>query len=253
MNYREKLYADYASHFDPEKTPPSPAVLRTFEKLHAPFLHFSPAASVAEIGCGKGEWLLWLASQGYRNLCGVDLASDLLLHLQQKNIPCYHENGIDFLAARENGFDLIHGRDVIEHMTKDEALSFCTRAHHALKEEGELWLSTFNAQAPLSNFIRWGDFTHELGLTPSSARQLLSAAGFKDIRIFGMHVLPDSFKGRLRASFCIAVGWMASFLLQMRYGRPSRKEFATCLPDLFIIAKKQPGIDRAAALPPASS
>jgi SAM-dependent methyltransferase len=238
MNYREKLYADYSSHFDPEKTPPSPKVLKIFEKLHSPFLNAPSTASIAEIGCGKGEWLIWLASRGYSNLCGIDLAPELLRYLKEQGIPCHQGNGIEFFAERKTSFDLIHGRDVIEHMTKDEAFSFCTSTHQALRENGELWLSTFNAQAPLSNFIRWGDFTHELGLTPSSAYQLLSAAGFKDVRIFGMHVPSDSFKSWVRGLLCRIIDKIGRILLQIRYGKPVRNEFMTCLPDLFIIAKK---------------
>jgi 2-polyprenyl-3-methyl-5-hydroxy-6-metoxy-1,4-benzoquinol methylase len=238
MNYRSKLYSNYSSRFSRKKTQDSIQVETAFENWYPRFLHFPKDVTVADIGCGKVEWLRWLLGHGYSNLCGVDLCHEDLNELKKTGIASFHEDGLGFLAARTTSFDLIHGKDIIEHLTKDEALSFCASAYQALRMEGELWLSTFNAQAPLSNSIRWGDFTHELGLTPSSAHQMLNAAGFQKIQVFGMHSPPSTAKGVARKIAYCFMERLYQFLLTLRHGKPARPEFATCLPDLFIVAIK---------------
>jgi len=89
---------------------------------------------------------------------------------------------LDHLVDRPSAYDLIHGKDVAEHMTKDEFLRFLQLARASLKPGGQLWLMSFNAQAPLASATRYGDFTHEIGLTPRSLAQCLRACGYDHLQ-----------------------------------------------------------------------
>ena len=61
---------------------------------------------------------------GYKNFEGIDLAVDNI-ELVNKIIPgkAYLEDAFNFLPQRKNLYDLIHSRDVIEHIPKNVILA----------------------------------------------------------------------------------------------------------------------------------
>lgn len=235
MNYRHRLYAHYAEHFHRENPGVTARTESIFAQVYGERLPEDRSAAILDVGSGTGAWLSWMERMGYSNLQGVDPAAVVLS--PPRSITISRDDGIRFLRAHPGKFDVIHARDVIEHLTKDEALEFCEAALAALRPKGQLWLLTFNAQAPFSNATRWGDFTHELGLTPSSAHQLLHAAGYTTIHVCGIHSTSRSVKGRIRGAVYLMLDAMARMWLRLRDGTDRGQQFSTCLPDLFISAR----------------
>jgi 2-polyprenyl-3-methyl-5-hydroxy-6-metoxy-1,4-benzoquinol methylase len=163
-----------------------------------------------------------------------------------------HAPGIEFIqsnivdALRQNPgrFDLLHAKDVVEHLTPDELIEFLDACNAALKSGGQLWILTYNAQSPFANATRYGDFTHEIGLTPSSMAQVLSATGFHIDHIVGTHVCPETFSGRLRRAVWAAATPFFRLLLKARHGRGPEMQGVDLLathPDLFATARKRTG------------
>jgi len=67
---------------------------------------------------------------------------------------------------------------VVEHLRKDEVLSFLDSAYEALRPGGWMILQTPNAESPWGCAMRYGDFTHELALNPQSLGDCCRLCGF---------------------------------------------------------------------------
>src|SRR5205085_2228771 len=102
--------------------------------------------------------------------------------------------------------------------TKQETIDFLLICHAALRQGGQLWISTFNAQGIFSSATRYGDFTHESGFTPASMAQVLHATGFEVEEVSGTHVCPPTATGRIRKGLWWLVGIPARLILRARHG-----------------------------------
>jgi cyclopropane fatty-acyl-phospholipid synthase-like methyltransferase len=220
MHYRDVLYSNYSASFAEQKTH-NPAVQFAAYEATYDLSPISTESEVLDIGCGTGEWLTWLHQKGYTQLNGIDFSpSDIAIakqQLTQANLS--HVDAVSHLQQQTARFDLIHAKDVIEHMTKDEFIHFLQAAHTALKPGGRIWLRSFNAQAPLSTATRYGDFTHESAHTPGSLAQCLRSTGFQQISIRGFHYCSSSLSGRVRALLSLPVAAVSRLILQLRHGK----------------------------------
>lgn len=238
-HFREVLYRRYSDGFGAAKTYDRELAFRMYEaggRLPA----LPPDAPIADAGCGKGEWLAWLQARGFSALRGFDVSAGELAFAASIPVEC--GNVIETLAAArwKNHFALIHAKDLIEHFTKQESVDFLLACHGALREGGEIWLSTFNAQGIFSTATRYGDFTHESGFTPTSMAQLLRATGFAVESIAGTHVCPRTAGGFVRKWLWRGVSAPATVILRARHGgaRDPAVDSFSVAPDLFAIARK---------------
>ena len=243
--YRQRLYARYSEHFGGAKAVDLPVQFRQFEACYRGRLPASPCV-IGDLGCGKGEWLAWLRSKGCTELWGVDgSAGDVAIARgHNPGIELVQGDACEALRGRPASFDLLHAKDVIEHMRPDELFDFLDACRAALKPGGSLWLLTYNAQAPFANVTRYGDFTHEIGLTPSSMAQVLSAAGFTVDRVDGIHICPATPGGIARKILWKMMTPFFRLLLKARHGRGAAREGVDVLatnPDLFAVAGKVRG------------
>lgn len=241
MSYRDILYANYSASFGEGKAFEPAVQFAQYDAVYGrPTL--ANDAAILDVGCGKGEWLAWMKQQGFSRLSGVDGSVSDLSHSQSwlQGVELHQGAAHSFLEARNATFDLIHGKDVAEHMSKDEFISFLQLAHQALKPGGQLWLMTFNAQAPLSSATRYGDFTHEIGLTPRSLAQCLRACGFRDITVRGVHYCSSSLSGRLRWILSRPILFVSRLMLKLRHGTGIEEGIDTFAPhpDIFSTARK---------------
>lgn len=235
-SYRDVLYRDYSAAFGGQKALDVAQQVEQYEAIYDR-LPPNPNAVIADLGCGKGEWLGWMATKGFSQLVGVDIsAADLVLARQGDAARTWVESDvITFLEGQGAAFDLLHAKDIIEHFTKDEFVRFLTAARGALRPGGELWLLTFNAQSPLSTATRYGDFTHEIGLTPASMAQCLRACGFAKVSVQGHHYCSSARSGRVRALLGRVVYRLARLLIKIRHGHAASDgvDLHCAQPDLF--------------------
>ena len=238
---RDRLYNAYSANFGAAKLSDPAIQFRQYEISYRGLV--PPASAVAgDLGCGKGEWLAWLRTKGLTALCGVDRSpGDLAIARAQNPGIEFIEDGIAAALQRQpRRYDLLHAKDLIEHLKPDELFAFLDACSSALKPGGQLWLLTFNAQSPLASATRYGDFSHEIGLTPTSMRQVLTAAGFEVVSIRGVHICPATKGGFVRKWIWRVCGAIARVLLRARHGgaAPEGIDTFTAAPDLFAIARK---------------
>jgi 2-polyprenyl-3-methyl-5-hydroxy-6-metoxy-1,4-benzoquinol methylase len=240
-DYRLRLYEAYSANFGEGKRFDPGVQFRQYETCYGSMLPGVNSA-VGDLGCGKGEWLAWLQTKGFGNLWGADWSAEDAAIARSYSPGISIEEGDILRKLRENRgrFDLLHAKDVIEHLRPDELFEFLDACRFALKPGGALWLLTDNAQSPFANVTRYGDFTHEIGLTPTSMRQVLTAAGFEVVSIRGVHICPATAGGFVRKWIWRICGGIARVLLRSRHGgaAPAGIDAFTAAPDLFAIARK---------------
>lgn len=243
MSYREILYRDYSANFGGGKTYDAQLQWASYDVVYQGMVPVNKEVVVADLGCGKGEWLQWMGAQGIQQRTGVDLSpADLALaKMNDAGVQWVEGSLMDFLAANPERFDILHAKDVVEHFTKDEFIDFLRRCHKALRPGGQLWLLTYNAQSPLAGMTRYGDFTHEIGLTPASMGQCLRACGFGDMQVGGFHYCSGSVGGQVRRLLGLGLYAFARFLLKVRHGGGGAMQGVdqyNAQPDLLAIARK---------------
>jgi SAM-dependent methyltransferase len=241
MAYREILYKSYSDSLKLGCNSADGIQHAIFSEYY-PDLPANKSSSIGDLGCGQGSWLRWLAGLGYKNLVGIDRSlAELKLAEQGAGIRWIHGPAIEVLQKTDERFDLLHCKDLFEHFTKEEAVSFLTACRNALHPGAELWISTFNAQAWFSCATQYGDFTHELALTPTSLAQVLRAAGFEVVSVRGHHGCPPTFGGILRRTGFRFLDFIGQRIIEARHGRSTsiaNIEFTTTLPDIFARARR---------------
>jgi 2-polyprenyl-3-methyl-5-hydroxy-6-metoxy-1,4-benzoquinol methylase len=242
MNYRETLYRRYSQSLGSTALPTTDLLPQVFSAIYAP-LPLDRSTPIADVGCGQGAWLLWAASQGYTNLIGIERSrNELDLARKMPNVEFINEEAIDALRKYEGKLGLIHAKDLLEHFTKNEAIDFLLSCHRALKPGGELWIYTFNAQGWFSGETRYGDFTHELAVTPASLAQVLRATGFTILSVQGRLPTPRTLGGLGRKLLFGALDVVGRFLIPGRHGHRVSDhdvDLGTTLPDLLARAKRE--------------
>jgi len=192
--YRARIYERYASDWQDAAPEFDESGSRRWGKAYRYYLRGwlpeSKDANIIDVACGGGRLLHFFKTQGYNQLSGVDV-SPTQVRLAQQVIPKVCEGDvIEYLEAHPGEYDLISGLDIVEHFHKPEVLRFLDASRAALKLNGRLILQTPNADSPWSGAIRYGDFTHEVGFTPSALSRLLQMTGFKETEAREMGPVP---------------------------------------------------------------
>ena len=185
LDYRTRIYKRYATNFqDAPETFSEDAALRWGRGYNHYLRDWLPAdknAAVVDVACGGGKLLYFFKQMQYQNITGVDVSPEQVKLARQVTPTVEEANILDWLEAHPAAFDLITGLDIIEHLDKSEVLRFLDSSYKALKPGGRLILQTPNAESPWGGSIRYGDFTHEVGLNPNLLSRLLNLSGFQEV------------------------------------------------------------------------
>lgn len=158
-------------------------IASTYDWNYKSIIPKDKSARILDIGCGLGEFLFWLQQKGYRNFWGVDVSQQMLdIAKQNASAKVKKISSIkEFLGSEKEGYDLIVMNDVIEHLVKSEIIDDLEATRNALKKGGKLIIKTNNLAAITGARMRYSDFTHEVGLTEYSLKQILALVGFSDV------------------------------------------------------------------------
>lgn len=188
MNYREKIYSRYATHFQDAKGDfDALSAGRWAVPYQSYFKGWLPAdkkSAVLEVACGGGRMLSALKSWGYSEVEGVDLSPEQVALSRQAISPerVHHADVLIFLEGKANTYDLIIGLDLVEHLTKGECIRFLDACRLALRPGGRLILQTPNADSPWGMASRYNDLTHEIGFNPNLMIRMMKLCGFSEAK-----------------------------------------------------------------------
>ena len=170
----------------------------SFRFFHANYLKFLPVdktARILDIGCGIGHFLAYVKNNNYNNFLGVDIGKEQIDHCGKhitKNVRLIN-NLNAFLKENKNSFDFILMNDVIEHIEKEEIIDPLSFVRTSLKKNGVVVIRTVNLKNRWGMAVRYMDFTHTVGFTEESIRQVMLTAGFKNVSLVSeIHPIYDT-------------------------------------------------------------
>lgn len=196
---------DYSEHYarmnptlDAAKLPQR--TYRNMQLMYGPLVGgLAPGQAVADLGCGAGFMLRWLARRSDLRIVGVD-ASEGQVEYSRKAAPSVEvvfQDALSFLRNHPNEFGGLFCVDMLEHLETDhDVFAFLLAAKAALQPGGFLVCRVPNAAHVLGSYGRYMDITHHRSFTSHSLRQALSAAGFKNIEL--IRTRSSSWLGQLR-------------------------------------------------------
>ena len=137
-----------------------------------------------DIGCGDGKFLFFLQQNEFSAVEGIELSSQQAEEaIKHVNCPIHVvDDTVAFLQEHSSTFQMITMNDVLEHVPKNETVNLLKAIFGALKQGGNVVINVPQVSGFVSLFCRYNDFTHELIFTEVSLKQVLSLAGFSDIR-----------------------------------------------------------------------
>lgn len=140
-------------------------------------------APILDVGCGVGQFLKFLESKGYQNTEGIELCSQQAeIAKKHLNCPIHIGEVADFLKEKKGKYQLIALNDVLEHIPKDNMVSFINTLKNGLKDDGTLVVNVPQVAGITTSYNRYNDFTHNIVFTEMSLRQVLRLAGFSKIQ-----------------------------------------------------------------------
>lgn len=185
--HREKLYDGYAKSFkggievfDKEAANRWSPCLQYYLRCWLPL---DRGEEIIDLGCGDGRIIYLLGALGYTNVEGVDLSESQIKIAEQISDNVVKAEVLAYLRDHPKKYDCILAFDLIEHLSKSEALDFLDLCQSRLNTGGRLILQTPNASSPFFGDVRYGDFTHETCFTPRLLSQLLVRAGFSETEV----------------------------------------------------------------------
>jgi 2-polyprenyl-3-methyl-5-hydroxy-6-metoxy-1,4-benzoquinol methylase len=160
LNYLRRNYTTYLSRYDKAKS------------------------AILEIGCNRGYLLASLNSLGFQHLHGVDI-SPADIEVAKKLFPAVDfecEDASIYLCKKQQAFDIIILKAVLEHVSKNEVMPFLAIIREALKSNGLVIIDVPNMDWLFASHERYMDFTHEVGFTKESIGQIMRNI-FSDVEI----------------------------------------------------------------------
>lgn len=149
------------------------------------FFPTDTSCRVLAIGPGDCEFEELLQSEmGYQNVEVVDIDAEVLHKASERNLTAHlTEDLASFLLENPATFDVIIMLHVLEHIPKLHTIPTLKAMRSALTSElGVALVEVPNMSDPFNaSFMRYDDFTHEVGFTEHSLSYVLGQAGFHDI------------------------------------------------------------------------
>lgn len=95
---------------------------------------------------------------------------------------CFLIDAFEYLSTNTKKFDIIYSRAMMEHIEKNRILEFLELVNNSLIEGGIALIEVPNMDWIWASHERYMDFTHEVGFTKESLRQIMRNF-FDDVNI----------------------------------------------------------------------
>ncbi len=160
-----------------------------YDKYLRRYLKLSDDIKILELGCGIGGLLYFLKKSGYENFLGVDISVEQLSICQKYvTTKVVNEDVLSFLKNHDRKYDLIVLLDLIEHLGKDKINQFIELLYKTLNVNGRILLRTPNMGSLFGLRSRYIDFTHEVGFTEESIKQVFRQMAFSNVEVFNTYI-----------------------------------------------------------------
>ncbi|MCF2514323.1 methyltransferase domain-containing protein [Sphingomonas sp. G124] len=158
-----------------------------YEQNYRSFLPVDRQAAILDIGCGRGDFVRYLHSLGYRNITAVDMDEDVIATLQGfEGVTARRQEITDQLPAQLSGpWDLIVIRQMIYYLDRRQAPVFVRSLAGSLNADGRVIVEIFNGALLSSRFTELKDPAILTAYTELGLRRLLEWNGLSVERLVG--------------------------------------------------------------------
>ena len=157
----------------------------TFYK-HNYLNHFPPnrASNILVISCGPGYMVNLLNQNGYMNVMGIDAMPQKVVPAKMRGLNCEAARAFDILEINVDTYDVIFCEQEINHLTKEEILSFLGLCFKSLRPGGTLIFHSLNGANPFVGSENLAlNFDHYNTFTEWSLEQILKHTRYNNIKI----------------------------------------------------------------------
>jgi 2-polyprenyl-3-methyl-5-hydroxy-6-metoxy-1,4-benzoquinol methylase len=157
----------------------------TFYK-HNYLNHFpsNRASNILVVSCGPGYMVNLLNQNGYSNVVGIDAMPKKIIPAKMRGLNCEAARAFDFLNESSDTYDVIFCEQEINHLSKEEILSFLHLCRDNLKSGGRLIIHSLNGANPIVGSENLAlNFDHYNTFTENSLKQVLEHTKFENIKI----------------------------------------------------------------------
>lgn len=147
---------------------------------------------VADLGCGRGEFLEALRAAGIPAL-GCDVNPVMAARAREKGLTVERADLFEWLASQRDGsLGGVTAYQVVEHLPASRLFDLVELVAAKLAPGGVVLFETVNPESAYAMKWFWMDLTHVRPVPAPSLARLLSASGFADVRIDWRSPVPAS-------------------------------------------------------------
>ncbi len=138
--------------------------------------------TILDYGCGLGQILQALKSDGYKKAYGVDIENSAIKHCKNNNLQVKELDLKLLKNPYQFKFDIIILSHIIEHIPKENIIdTLVLIKKEFLQTNGKLLVAVPNAQSNTDSYWAYEDWTHTTLFTSGSLYYVLKAAGFDKV------------------------------------------------------------------------
>ncbi|HSB62752.1 MAG TPA: methyltransferase domain-containing protein [Thermoanaerobaculia bacterium] len=183
---RAGLYADFEEHFRG-----SEEEIRARQASDAARFRGAPGP-VADLGCGRGEFLEALAAEGIAAI-GCDANPVMAARAKEKKLAVDRADLFAWLADRaDSSLGGVTAFQVVEHLPPASLFDLVELAIRKLAPSGRVLFETINPESVYAMRWFWMDLTHVRPVPAPSLAQLLTASGFRDVTVDFRSPVPEA-------------------------------------------------------------
>ncbi|HEV8267463.1 MAG TPA: methyltransferase domain-containing protein, partial [Thermoanaerobaculia bacterium] len=183
---RAGLYADFEAHFRGSED----EIRR--RQVEDVALFAGAPGPVADLGCGRGEFLEALRSAGIAGI-GCDANALFVARAAEKGLAVDKADLFAWLASREDGsLGGVTAYQVVEHLPTAALLDLVELAVRKLAPKGRLLFETVNPESVYAMKWFWMDLTHVRPVPAPSHAHLMTQAGLKDVKVDFRSPVPEA-------------------------------------------------------------
>lgn len=201
-----------------------------------PHLPSNRTGRIVDLGCGYGAFLLWMRNNGFNNLRGIDLSQEQVDLARELGLDCVEVEDLFTALSREHDVQLVTMFDVIEHLTRSEAITALTSIAGVLAPGGTVILRTPNVDAPLGSVLSYGDLTHELHLNKTSVLELFATLPFSSVQVLPVPSVGGSAVARILRVLLRPITTLSRRLQHLEQGISWNATIDT--PNMLIVARR---------------
>jgi O-antigen chain-terminating methyltransferase len=164
-------------------------------KVYVPYLTSNKSKKdkpVLDIGCGRGEMLKLLKSQGIEAI-GLDLNASMAQRVRDQGYEVIEQDALSYLlSCSSNSLRAITGFHIVEHIPFDDLLQIFAECYRVLVPGGKIIFETPNPENTLVGSWRfYYDPSHLKPLPPDMLEFAIQSVGFEKTEVLRLHPVEE--------------------------------------------------------------